>query len=161
MKTYMAAPPDILRVDEKNLREYSIFNCCGIIITTNHKNDGIYLPADDRRHYVAWSEATKEDARFQNGYWKRIYSYYQLGGLKHVAAYLRQRDISGLIPRPHHHEPPRSGVSSTQIVPPRKPSWPTPSTNSVTQRPSHSSNSSMLRATPASPNGSATGKTVA
>ena len=34
-------------------------NVCGVIITTNHKTDGIYLPADDRRHYVAWSDLTK------------------------------------------------------------------------------------------------------
>ena len=51
MKTFTAAPPDVLRCDEKNLREYSILNCCGVIITTNHKADGIFLPADDRRHY--------------------------------------------------------------------------------------------------------------
>src|SRR3984893_13342279 len=28
MKTYIAAPPDVLRVDEKNLREHSVLNCC-------------------------------------------------------------------------------------------------------------------------------------
>ena len=61
MKAYTAAPPDVLRVDEKNLREYSVFNCCGVIITTNHKTDGIYLPADDRRHFVAWCDLDKED----------------------------------------------------------------------------------------------------
>ena len=62
MKSMMAAPPDVLRVDEKNLREYSVFNVCGVVMTTNHKTDGVYLPADDRRHYVAWSEAKKEDS---------------------------------------------------------------------------------------------------
>jgi len=49
MKAVTAAPPDVLRVDEKNLREYSVPNVCGVIITTNHKTDGIHLPADDRR----------------------------------------------------------------------------------------------------------------
>jgi hypothetical protein len=34
MKAYTAAPPDVLRVDEKHLREYSILNCCGVIITS-------------------------------------------------------------------------------------------------------------------------------
>ena len=61
MKAYTAAPPDVLRVDEKHLREYTVLNCCGVIITTNHKADGIYLPADDRRHYVAWSRPDKDD----------------------------------------------------------------------------------------------------
>src|SRR5262249_3505100 len=48
LKAYTSAPPDVLRVDEKHLREHNIVNCCGVIITTNHKTDGIYLPADDR-----------------------------------------------------------------------------------------------------------------
>ena len=52
-KIYTAAPPDVLRVDEKHLREYYIFNVLGLLITTNYKTDGIYLPPDDRRHYVA------------------------------------------------------------------------------------------------------------
>ena len=58
-KIYTAAPPDVLRVDEKHLREYSVINCCGVIVTTNHKADGIYLPADDRGHFLAWSDLTK------------------------------------------------------------------------------------------------------
>jgi hypothetical protein len=28
--SYTAAPPDVLRVDEKHLREYSVPNCCGV-----------------------------------------------------------------------------------------------------------------------------------
>ena len=31
MKVYTAAPPDVLRVDEKNLREYAVVNCVGVI----------------------------------------------------------------------------------------------------------------------------------
>ena len=60
LKPYTAAPPDVLRVDEKNWREYYILNCCGVAITTNQK-DSVYLPADDRRTYVAWSMATLKD----------------------------------------------------------------------------------------------------
>jgi hypothetical protein len=65
MKAYTAAPPDVLRVDEKNLREYNILNCCGIIITTNHKTDGIYLPPDDRRHFVAWPRFLYQSLTFK------------------------------------------------------------------------------------------------
>ena len=64
----------MLRVDEKNLREYNVPNVCGVIITTNHKTDGIFLPADDRRHYVAWSELTKDD--FDADYWTKLWSWY-------------------------------------------------------------------------------------
>jgi hypothetical protein len=91
MKWYTASPPDVLRIDEKNLREYSVFNCCGIIITTNYKANGIYLPADDRRHYVAWSDCTKEE--FEPGYWDKIWSWYERGGNCHVAEYLAKLDL--------------------------------------------------------------------
>ena len=97
MKAYTAAPPDVLRVDEKNLREHSISNCCGVIITTNHKADGIYLPADDRRHYVAWSDLTKED--FTDDYWNNLWGWYEDGGIRHVAAYLAELDLSAFDPK--------------------------------------------------------------
>jgi hypothetical protein len=93
MKIYLAAPPDVLRCDEKNLREYSVPNVCGVIITTNHKTDGIYLPADDRRHYVAWSHMTKQD--FTPDYWSSLYRWYEDEGYRNVAAYLMQFDLAG------------------------------------------------------------------
>jgi hypothetical protein len=95
MKAYIASPPDVLRVNEKHIRQYPIVNVCGVIITTNHKTEGIYLPPDDRRHYVAWAERTKEDAHFQNDYWKTIWAYFADGGMQHVTAWLMQRDITG------------------------------------------------------------------
>jgi hypothetical protein len=97
MKTYTAAPPDVLRVDEKHLREHNILNCCGVIITTNYKADGIYLPADDRRHFVAWSDLTKDD--FSPGYWKNLWNWYEHGGIEHVAAFLAKLDITGFDPK--------------------------------------------------------------
>src|SRR5262249_12384160 len=90
MKAYTAAPPDVLRCDEKNLREHSVLNCCGVIITTNHKTDGIYLTADDRRHYVAWSDLTKVD--FDADYWNALWRWYSAGGNQHVASYLAELD---------------------------------------------------------------------
>jgi hypothetical protein len=83
----------VLRVDEKNLREYAVVNCMGVVITSNHKTDGIFLPADDRRHFVAWSELSKDD--FPDGYWKTLWSYYDTAGDEHVAAYLAELDITG------------------------------------------------------------------
>jgi hypothetical protein len=97
MKAYIASPPDVLRVDEKNLREYSVMNCCGVVITTNHKADGIYLPPDDRRHFVAWSDLTKEV--FAENYWARLWRYYDDDGDRHVAAYLAKLDISEFDPK--------------------------------------------------------------
>lgn len=97
MKVFTAAPPDTLRVDEKHLREYPVFNVCGVIITTNYKTNGIYLPAEDRRHYVAWSNLKKEN--FTKEYWDKIWTWYAAGGFGHVAAYLSSLDISDFDPK--------------------------------------------------------------
>jgi hypothetical protein len=91
-KTFMATPPDVFRVNAKYVPQHSVLNVCGPIITTNHKTDGIYLPPDDRRHYVAWSERKKED--FIDDYWNKIWRWYESGGDQHVAAYLATLDIS-------------------------------------------------------------------
>ena len=95
LKVYTAAPPDVLRVDEKNLREYSALNVCGVVVTTNYKTNGIYLPADDRRHYVAWSDLTKEE--FTRQYFTDLYRWYAQGGNEHVAAYLATLDLTGYV----------------------------------------------------------------
>jgi hypothetical protein len=98
MKAYTAAPPEVLRVDEKNIPEYAIPNCCGVIITTNHLSDGIHLPPDDRRHYVSWSNLKKED--FPENYWPELWGFYHHhDGLRHVAAWLAERDISQFDPK--------------------------------------------------------------
>jgi hypothetical protein len=110
MKIYLAAPPDVLRCDEKNLREYPVPNVCGVIITTNHKTDGIYLPADDRRHYVAWSDVSKED--FAPDYWSSLYRWYEDEGYQNVAAYLTQVDLAGF----NAKAPPPTTVAFHAIV---------------------------------------------
>ena len=96
-KAYTATPPDVLRVDEKNIAEHAVFNVCGVVFTTNHETDGMYLPPDDRRHYVAWS--TKTPADFPDGYWKKLYDWYDAGGRSHVAAYLASYDLSAFDPK--------------------------------------------------------------
>jgi hypothetical protein len=92
-KAFTAAPPDALRVDEKHLQEHNIVNCVGLILTTNYKTNGIYLPAEDRRHYVAWTYVSPGD--FPDGYWNRLWGWYDAGGDRHVAAYLAGVDLSG------------------------------------------------------------------
>ena len=98
MKVFTAAPPETLRIDEKKLREYSILNCCGVIITSNEKTNGIYLPADDRRHYVAASELDKAD--FEQKYWDDLWRYYDDGGAGHVAAAYDLSNFNAKAPPP-------------------------------------------------------------
>ena len=97
LKAYTAAPPDVLRCDEKHLREHAVLNVCGVVVTTNHKTDGIYLPPDDRRHYVAWSDLTRD--KFASTYWRDLYEWYEAGGYRSVASYLRTVDLSGFDPK--------------------------------------------------------------
>ncbi len=92
-KSLIAAPLDVIRVDEKHIREHPVPNVCGVIITTNHKSDGLYLPADDRRHYVAWSDMDKD--QFEPNYWNDLWQWYGDEGIGHVAAYLAALDLSG------------------------------------------------------------------
>src|SRR5262249_47285896 len=91
-KIYTAVPPDVLRVDEKNLREHYVFNVLGFIITTNHLTDGIYLPPGDRRTFVVWSRRQQED--FPKDYWNQLWCFYHDGGISHVAAFLHEVDLS-------------------------------------------------------------------
>jgi hypothetical protein len=109
MKTMLAAPPDTLRVDEKNLREHYVINACGVILTTNEKT-GLYLPADDRRHFVARSEAKPSD--FTEAYWVERWRWYESGGFSDVAAYLTEVDLSGFNPK----APPRKTAAFWRIV---------------------------------------------
>jgi hypothetical protein len=97
MKTYTAAPPNVLRVEEKHLREQAVFNVVGVIITTNHKAGGIYLPSDDRRHFVAWSNLKVED--LPKGYFNEMWRWYAEGGIDHVVAYLQDLDLSAFDPK--------------------------------------------------------------
>jgi Family of unknown function (DUF5906) len=97
LKSIIAAPPDVLRIDEKNIHEYAIPNLCAAVITTNHLTDGIFLPAGDRRHYVAWTALKKED--FEPDYWAKLWSWYDRGGDRHVAAYLATLDLSNFDPK--------------------------------------------------------------
>ena len=105
--------------------EHLIMNCCGVIITTNYR-DGLYLPADDRRVYVAWSEESKEE--FEQDYFKHLYGWYRVGGMQHVAAYLMQLDLSAFDPKA---PPPKSEAfrgHGVAVARPKRPSSPTCST---------------------------------
>jgi hypothetical protein len=105
MKAIIAAPPDVIRVDEKHIHEYFVLNLCGVVITSNHKTDGIYLPADDRRHFVAWSTLSPDD--FEEGFWLKQYHWYANGGNEAVAEFLMSRDLSSVDAKA---PPPKTGA---------------------------------------------------
>jgi Family of unknown function (DUF5906) len=98
LKNVIAAPPDVLEVNEKNVQKYYVPNLTGVVLTTNHKADGIFLPADDRRHYVAWTELTRD--AFAPGYFEQLWTGYLNGSLvADIGAMLRGLDLSGFDPK--------------------------------------------------------------
>lgn len=96
-KTLIAAPPETVLIDEKNVRAYRVPNLVGVVFTTNHRTDGLFLPEDDRRHYVAWSDAQPAD--FEPGFWTDFYAWLEAGGRGHVAAFLAEVDLDSFDPK--------------------------------------------------------------
>jgi hypothetical protein len=92
MKALLTTPPETHRINRKYLPEYRSFNLMGAIVTTNHP-DALYLPSDDRRHFVAASECRRSD--FSADYFDQMYKWYdEEGGIGHVATYLREYDLT-------------------------------------------------------------------
>ena len=69
----------------------------GVFITTNHKVGGLFLPPDDRRHYVAWS--TVEPGGFSPDDWGKYWTRLNMGGAEAVANHLQHLDLSGFNPK--------------------------------------------------------------
>lgn len=103
-KPWLAAPPATMTVSDKWIKQHPIMNLVGVIFTTNHLTDGLYLPAEDRRTYVAWNEDTAP-TDFPEGFWREFYDWYNDGGLQHVAAHLASLDVSDFDPKA---EPPKT-----------------------------------------------------
>jgi hypothetical protein len=110
LKTYAAAPPDVLACVDKYIRRHYVPNVVGLIITSNHK-DGLYLPIDDRRYLVAWSNHTKE--QFDKAFWNKKWQWMlRDGGATHVTACLMQRDLAAFDP----HVAPRATTAFFEAV---------------------------------------------
>lgn len=96
MKDIIATPPNTVLVNEKHEKGIHVANVCLVIMTTNHRTDGIYLPSGDGRHFPVWSERQRED--YDLDYFDRFYDWLSSGGTAHVAAYLRSINVSAFRP---------------------------------------------------------------
>ncbi len=97
-KTLISAPPEAIFINEKHIPRYGIPNLVGVVITTNYLENGVYLPAEDRRHYVAQSKlpAAGKPGALDDAYFAKFHDWLEnQGGKRHVAAFLRSRDLSG------------------------------------------------------------------
>jgi hypothetical protein len=109
-KTLIAAPPNLLQCNKKYIPLHPVKNVCGIILTTNHKTGGIYIPAGDRRHFIAWSPLSKND--FEAKYFSNLWKWYNEDGCAHVAAFLQNLDLSEFNPK----APPRKTQAWHEFV---------------------------------------------
>lgn len=91
-KTILAAPPMGHRINEKFVPEHFAVNVNGVVLTSNHA-DALFLPRDDRRHFVCVSP--REQNEFLEGYFDRLYSWFSKGGNEAVAHFLATLDLSG------------------------------------------------------------------
>lgn len=106
MKQYLASPPESVIYNNKNVKAYPIRNAFGTVVTTNHPAGGVFLPPDDRRHLVCWSDAVESD--FTEQQWIDWWRWFDTGGDSHVVALLRSYDIGSWNPK---------------APPPRTPAW--------------------------------------
>jgi hypothetical protein len=93
LKPLLAAPPEVFSINEKGRHPYPALNRLSVLGFSNERVS-LSLSADDRRWMVLWSEAgilPQDEA-------KRLWAWYESGGLDHVAYWLRQRDVSAFAP---------------------------------------------------------------
>jgi hypothetical protein len=96
-KPWMAAPPETLNIVDKWIKQHSMMNLVGVIITTNHRTDGLYMDPQDRRHYCAWSDALPE--QFPDEYWTDFANWLETEGRENVAHYLATLKLDDFDPK--------------------------------------------------------------
>jgi hypothetical protein len=107
----MASPPETLSVADKNVKAHPVLACVGIIISKNHKTDGLHLIGEDRRHFVTWTERTPGD--LDADYWRRMYHWLEKeNGYGHVAAHLATLDLKDF----NAQEPPPKTPAFWEVV---------------------------------------------
>jgi hypothetical protein len=99
-KSLLVTPPETYPVMDKWIARHDVVNCVGVIFTTNNLTNGLCLPAEDRRHFVCWTDLTNAD--FSESYWTDLFHWYEHEqGIEHVVAFLHARDLSGFNPKAH------------------------------------------------------------
>lgn len=98
VKVLIAGLPDVVEINPKYGQKYTIKMHCGVILTTNHLANGIYIPPDDRRFDVIETATLEEmglDDEIKRGeYFSDLWEWFAAGGSTHVAAFLHERDIA-------------------------------------------------------------------
>jgi hypothetical protein len=89
LKPLIAAPPNTLMVNRKNVPQYEVPNIINVILMSNH-DDALAPTQHDRRYWV--HRCPKEVP--PTAYFKKFYAWLDDGGDAKVFGWLRARDIS-------------------------------------------------------------------
>lgn len=94
LKPIAAAPPDILRVNQKHVKQIKIRNIVSAVMTTNSQTP-VRLNGPSRRMYCLWSDLNPRDA-YDNmtpawqTYWDKMWQWMKFeGGYQYCIYYLR------------------------------------------------------------------------
>lgn len=94
LKPIIAAPPEMITVNRKNLHPYDMANRALVLAFSNDLLP-ITLSSDDRRWFVIWSSAPRMDAVAAAEMW----SWYKTkGGFAQIAQWLYARDVAKFNP---------------------------------------------------------------
>lgn len=97
-KNLISGSPDGTEVNPKYGHKYYVRNCAGVVLTTNYIGTGLFLPADDRRHFAAEARVTWESEDARDAYFKKLWDWLLNGGFAHVAAFLHAYDLTRFDP---------------------------------------------------------------
>ena len=90
LKPIIAAPPEMLTVNRKNMHPYDMVNRAFVLAFSNDLLP-LTLSSDDRRWFVIWTSAPKMEKVDADAMWDW---YKKEGGFEHIAQWLYARDVS-------------------------------------------------------------------
>ena len=93
LKPIIAAPPEMLSINRKNLHPYDMVNRLFVLAFSNDRVP-IMLESQDRRWFALYSNAPRMSPAAAVALWR----WYGAGGAGRVAAWLAQRDVSAFDP---------------------------------------------------------------
>lgn len=93
LKPVIAAPPDTLTVNRKNLHPYESVNRLLVLAFSNDRMP-ITLESQDRRWFCLQSDAPRLTQEETDAIWR----WYKAGGMARVGAFLNARDVSAFNP---------------------------------------------------------------
>lgn len=115
IKPMLAAPPEMLPMNDKHTKTVYVRNVSRCFMTTNDYLT-MYVPEEDRRMFIMHSAAAAGWAAHE--YFKGMFDYFRQGGTNAVISWLLERDISKFNPEatPPVTEGKRQVMGSTKFV---------------------------------------------